>query len=587
VRRVEDEIPRLARFAGTIGASARQMSDALKAREAAEVVARRVVLYASMLHDGDQINQDNQARLDNARALSSRLAAATAFFEPELLAVAPATVEQYLREEQDLAPYRHYLDKLGLLRGHIRTPDVEEVLALAADVTRSPANIHGALENADLTFGTITGEDGQEVVLTQGNSGTLIGSAVRAVRRAAWQAYADGYLAVKNAMAGTLAGGVKRDVFYARARRYSSAREASMQPHNLQAAVFDNLIATVRAHLPLWHRYWAIRRRALGVAALHPYDIDVPLATAEETIDYDRGVELLLAALAPLGEEYVAVARRGLTDERWVDRYANLGKGSGAHSTGAHGTRPFLTLNYDNTLLSLGILAHELGHSMHSYFSWQNQPPIYATYSMFVAETASNFNQALLRAHLLKEDPRGSAPSRRFQVAVIEEGMANFYRYFFIMPILAQFELDAHERVERGEALTADGMSAKIVELYGEGYGDKVVIDPPRVGITWAQFPHLFGNFYVWQYATGISAANALASGVLAGGKPAAERYLDFLKAGDAVYPLDALRLAGIDMATPAPIERAFGVLEELVDRLDELVEDGPLPWLRETSDEL
>ncbi|GAC1433772.1 MAG: hypothetical protein NVSMB65_07740 [Chloroflexota bacterium] len=212
---------------------------------------------------------------------------------------------------------------------------------------------------------------------------------------------------------------------------------------------------------------------------------------------------------------------------------------------------------------------------MHSYFSWENQPPIYAGYSMFAAETASNFNQALLRAHLLakSDDPR-------FQVAVIEEGMANFLRYFFIMPILAQFERAIHEQVERGEGLTAEGMSARLVDLYREGYGEGVVMDEARVGITWAQFPHLFMNFYVWQYATGISAANALAADVLATGGPAAGRYLDFLKAGDSLYPLDALKLAGVDMTSPAPIERAFGVLEDLISRLDRLVGVGPLPWL-------
>jgi oligoendopeptidase F len=212
---------------------------------------------------------------------------------------------------------------------------------------------------------------------------------------------------------------------------------------------------------------------------------------------------------------------------------------------------------------------------MHTYYTCRTQPPIYSDYSMFVAETASNFNQALMRAYLLN-----SSDDRRFKIAVIEEGMANFKRYFFIMPILAQYELEMHERVERGEGLIADGMSAKIAELYGEGYGNEVVMDPDRVGITWAQFPHMYGNFYVYQYATGISAANALAAGVVEEGAPAAERYVEFLKAGSSVYPLDALKLAGIDMTTPEPIERAFGVLTGLVDQLDTLVGAGPLPWL-------
>ncbi len=572
---VEADLAMLAGFAGTLGGSADALQAALAARDAVGVRLNRVLLYASMLQSGDQTDQANTARMQRALGLYARYGAAVAFVQPELLNIPPTTVERFTTEAPGLALYRHYLDKVGLLRGHVRSTEVEELLAQSQEIANNPWETHAALENADMTFITLTGEDDQPVELTQGNSDTLIGSVVRSVRRAAWEGYADAYLKVKNTMGATLAGAVKADVFYARAHHYGSAREASMHPHNLPPEVFDTLIATVRAHLPLWQRYWAIRQRALGVAELRPYDVHVPLASLEQPIPYGKGVEMLLGGLAPLGDEYIAVARRGLTTERWVDKYPNVGKGSGAFSSGVHGTRPFMMQNYDNTLLSVSTLAHELGHSMHSYYTWQSQPPIYGGYSMFAAETASNFNQALLRAHLLStsDDPR-------FQVAVIEEGMSNFQRYFFIMPILAQFELDAHQRAERGAGLTDDDMSAKIVELYREGYGDTVALDEPRVGITWAQFPHLFMNFYVWQYATGISAANALASSVLAEGAPAAERYLRFLKAGDAIYPLEALKLAGIDMTTPEPIERAFSVLEGLVDRLDALVGAGPLPWL-------
>ena len=568
-------IPAVAQFTGTLGSSPARLLEALRARDQINDQVNLVRLYASMLRSGDVSNVANLARADRTGALSAKLHATTAFFEPELLAVPPATIIRYLDEEPGLAPYRHYFDRLSRLRDHVRSREVEELLAQASDVTSSPAQIHGTLENAELKFGSIKDEQGEPVELAQGNSGGLISSAVRSVRRDAWQAYADGYLSVKSTMAAALSGGIKRDVFYARARRYPSAREATMQPHNLPIAVFDNLIATVRANLPLWHRYWAIRQRALGVATLHPYDLHVPLATAETVIDFDRGSQILLEGLAPLGEEYVAALSRGLTEERWVDKYPNVGKGSGAFSTGVYGARPFIMMNYHDSLLSLSTLAHELGHSVHSFLTWQNQPSIYQDYSMFVAETASNFNQALLRAHLLN-----TSDDRRFKIAVIEEGMSNFKRYLFIMPILAQFELDAHERVERGDAVTATTMSAKIEELYREGYGDGVVMDAPRVGITWAQFPHMFGNFYVYQYATGISAANALADSVVKEGAPAAERYVRFLKAGGSMYPLDALRIAGVDMATPEPIERAFGVLKGLVDQLETLVGDEPLPWL-------
>lgn len=575
VARVEAALPTLAGYAGTLGSSAGALLTALTASDEMMILTWHIYLYASMQVSGDQTNGANTARLDRAMGIFARYGASVSYIEPELLALPSETLDRFTREEPKLAVYGHYFDKLGLRRAHVRSAEVEELLAQASDPLASAGQIHQVLENADLTFAAVKDETGAEVRLAQGNSDSLIESQTRSVRRDAWQTYADGYLGVKNTMAATLAGGVKSNVFYARAHRYPSALEASVQPHNIPVAVFETLIATVRAHLPLWHRYWSIRRRALGVADLHPYDLHVPLATAEQQIPYDRGVEMLADGLAPLGEEYVAIARRGLTVERWVDKYPNIGKGSGAHSTGAPGTYPFLMQNYDDTLLSLSTLAHELGHSMHSYYAWQTQPPIYSSYSMFVAETASNFNQALLRARLLEsnDDPR-------FQVAVIEEGMSNFQRYFFIMPILAQFERAIHEQVERGEGLTADGMSATLVSLYREGFGDEVVMDEPRVGITWAQFPHLFGNFYVWQYATGISAANALAAGVVSEGASAAERYIQFLKAGDALYPIDALKLAGVDMTTPEPVERAFSVLEGLIDRLDKIAGDGPLPWL-------
>ena len=456
--------------------------------------------------------------------------------------------------------------------------EVEEALAQALDLTSGPRQIYQALADADLRFGTVRDEHGAEVALAQGNSGGLTTNPVRSVRRAAWRAYADGYLGVRNTLAATLAGGVKGNVFYARAHRYASAREARLQPYNLPTSVFDTLIATVRGRLPLWRRYWDVRRRALGVAELRPFDTRVPLAVAAQPIPYTRGVETLLDALAPLGEEYVTVARRGLTVERWVDKYPTVGKGSGAFCTGVPGTHPFIMQNYTDSLLSLSTLAHELGHAMHKRYTYGHQPPIYRDYSSFVGETASNLNQALLRAHLLT---RGG--DRRFQIAVIEEGMSNFYRYLFLMPILARFEQDIHARVERGDALTADAMSAAIIELFEEGYGGAVVMDEAdraRVGSVWARFPHLYMNFYVWQYTAGITAANALVDGILTVGAPAAARYRAALQAGGSLYPLDVLLLAGVDMAGPEPIERAFVALEGLVDRLDELVGGGPLPWL-------
>ncbi len=301
--------------------------------------------------------------------------------------------------------------------------------------------------------------------------------------------------------------------------------------------------------------------------ALHFYDLWAPLSQNRPAISYERAVEEICAGLAPMGEEYVAVIRRGCLTDRWVDVYPNQGKGQGAFSTGGLGTHPFIMTSYNDTLISLSTLAHELGHSMHSYLTWQTQPFVYSNYALFVAEVASNFHQAMVRAHLLK-----TQPAANFQLTIIEEAMSNFLRYFFIMPTLARFELDVHQRVERGEGVTADKLNGLMFDLFAEGFGGELELDRERVGIIWAEFDHLYADYYVYQYATGISGANALARRILSGVPRAAEDYVRFLKAGASVYPLDALKMAGVDLVTPQPVEAAFEVLSGLVDRLEALV---------------
>src|SRR5690606_17999554 len=394
----------------------------------------------------------------------------------------------------------------------------------------------------------------------------LLHHADREVRRTAWESYADGYLAFKNTLASNLTASIKRDVFYARARRYRSSLEAALFENNIPPAVFHNLLDTYRKHLPTWHRYWRVRRQALGLSDLHPYDIWAPLATQQPEVSYTQAVEWIAAGMQPLGEAYVSALRQGCLQDRWVDVYPNRGKRQGAFSFGWRGTHPFIVMSFANDLASMSTLAHELGHSMHSYLTWRNQPMIYSDYSLFVAEVASNFNQAMVRAYLLEQ-----FQEPQFQIAVIEEAMNNFHRYCFIMPALARFELEMHERVERGQGLTADAMSAYMADLFEEGYGGEMVVDRDRVGITWAQFSHLYTAYYVYQYATGISAAHALAAPILRGEPGAAERYLQFLSAGGSLYPIDALKLAGVDMESPEAVEQTFAVLSDYVDRLARL----------------
>jgi oligoendopeptidase F len=571
--RVAERLPTLQRFRGHLGDGPAALADWFDEIQDVLRALGQVVVYANAGRAVDTTDQEASARFDRARALQAQALAAAAFAEPEMIAVGFETLQRWVREESRLAIYGHYLDRLERRQAHVRSPEVEELLGHLVDPFRTAASVHGILTDADLVFSPAratprAAEQAEPIEVAQGNLTALLAHPDREVRRTAWESYADAHLAHRHTMANCLAAGVKQNVFLAHARRYRSSLEAALEPNHIPVAVFHNLIGTYRKHLPTWHRYWRIRRRALGYDRLHVYDRAAPLTQQKPKVPFGQAVDWIVRGMQPLGDEYVTIMRRGLLEQRWVDIYPNKGKTAGAFSTGAPGTYPFILMSYNDDIFGMSTLAHELGHSMHSYYSWQTQPMIYARYGLFLAEVASNFNQAMVRAHLL-----ATQTDRDVQIAIIEEAMGNFHRYFLIMPTLARFELEIHERVERGEALTAKDLIALTTDLFREAYGDEVEVDPDRVGITWAEFPtHLYSNFYVYQYATGISGANALVDRVLGGTPGAADEYLAFLKAGGSCYPLDALQRAGVDLASPEPVERAFDALSRLVDRLDDLL---------------
>jgi oligoendopeptidase F len=565
-------IPGLGRFRGRLGASAAITLEALRTRDEWQALIWRIRWYAAMQVKVDVTDQKAAAQHSQALELIASAEAALAYLDPELLALDPAAFAAMCSEEPALSRYAHYVEALRLRSAHVRSVEVETLLAQVGELTRAPYETYKALVNGELIFGSVTDASDAEIVINQTNIVSLLRSENRPLREVAWRQYADGYLRQRKTLAGLLGETVRADVFFARARSYPSALDAALDHALLPRAVFDQLLASWRAHLPLWRRYWRIRARALGVDQLAGWDIDVPLVRSRRQIPYDEARRMILEAMAPLGKEYVAVLRRGLYDERWVDWALNQGKTGGAEQSGAYGLHPFVLLSYDESLLGVSALAHEMGHAMHTHFTNQSQPAVYENYADYLGETASTFSQTLLRAHLLDEryDPD-------LQLEALADALTYFHRYLFVMPLLAQFELDMHERVERGEALSADEMSARTLELLREGYGSGVALDAERDGAAWAQFSHLYLNFYAYTYGLGISAATALAEGVLHGAPDAATRYLQFLKAGDSMYPLDAWRLAGIDMSAAEPLERAFGALEQMIDRLDALVGDGPL----------
>ena len=560
------DIESLKQYPGTLSSGPDALADWLGAVEAMGRRVEKLYFYAAMSQAVETTNQKATAMVGQAGSVYSQYAAAASFAEPEIIAIGEDTIMQWVKDSPRLAAYAHYFSNLFRQQAHVRSGDVEEVLALASDPFGAIDNTQEMLTSADMKFAPATDSEGNTVEVAQGTIDTILHGTDREARRTGWEHYADGYLALKNTLASNYSAAVKRDVFYARARRYGSSLEAALFPNNIAPEVFHNLIDTYRKNIPTWHKYWAVRRRALGVETLHPYDIWAPISKDESQVPFETAVDWICEGMAPLGQSYVGTLRQGCLDQRWVDRALNKGKTQGAFSYGAYDTHPFIMMSYDDTVSAMSTLAHELGHSMHSYLTRTNQPYIYGDYSMFAAEVASNFNQAMVRDYLFRthDDPQ-------FQIAVIEEAMDNIHRYFFIMPTLARFELEAHERAEKGQSLTADDLNELMADLFSEGYGSEMHVDRDRVGITWAQFGHLYANFYVFQYATGISAAHALSRKILDSGE--AEAYLGFLKAGSSQYPVDALRGAGVDMAGPEAVETTFGILAEYVDRLDALTE--------------
>ena len=367
-------------------------------------------------------------------------------------------------------------------------------------------------------------------------------------------------------MASTLITQIKQDVFNVRARGNESSLHASLEPDKIPVEVYHNLLEVFKKNLPTWHRYWRLRKDIMNVDKFHVYDIKAPLTTEKPHVSFKQAVEWISEGLAPLGEEIVKLIQKGALEQRWVDRVRNKGKRQGAFTNATAETYPFIMMSWADDVFSLSTLSHELGHALHSYYSWKTQPYIYGRYTLFEAEVASNFNQAMVRDYLFR-----TQTDREFQIALLEEAMSNYHRYFFIMPTLARFELETHTMVEEGKPLSADSMIDLMARLFKEGYGDEVEYDHDRIGITWAQFGHMYRNYYVYKYTTGISGAHALAKPILAGDQDAVKRYHQFLRAGGSKYPTENLKQTGVDLTKPEPVESAFNYLAGLVDRLEKL----------------
>ena len=566
-KEVLETMPQVAAYKGRLSESPTILGDFFVRYQQTIRKALLVMVYGSLSSAVDATDQEALARAGQGQSVMVQLNAATAFVDPELMTIGFDTLRDWMKKDDRLSQLGHFFDELEREKQHIRSDEVEQVLALAGEPLGDFYRAYSAITNADLKFEEAIDSKGNHLEVGQSSIGALMTHKDRQVRKTAFESYSNGYLSHKNTISALQLGGLHRDIFNARNRHYASSLEASVGSNNIPTDVFHALIDTFKKNLPIWHRYWRVRRKALGVENIHVYDIKAPLSQETPEIPFKQAVEWICEGLAPLGEDYTNTIRKGALEDRWVDRARNRGKRQGAFSSGVYDTNPFIMMSYADDVFSMSTLAHELGHSMHSYLTRQTQPFVYSHYSLFVAEVASNFHQAMLRDYLLNklDDPV-------IQLALIEEAMSNFHRYFFIMPTLARWELEMHERAENGKPLTADIMSKVCCQYFKEGYGQEVKFEEDQVGITWAQFQHMYMNFYVYQYATGISAAHALAKGILEGNQENVDHYLEFLKAGSSLYPLDALKLAGVDMTSSKPVEDAFLVMASYVDRLEALV---------------
>lgn len=558
---VKAELPGLAKYIEKLMSSPDVLLDWMRETDRISKRVRRLFMFARFAATVDGSDQDAKSALGQASGLNADYEAEIAFSVPEMMADVE-TLRQWSKEHADLGLFAHHFDNLIRQNAHLRSAEVEELLSKLAEPFGSVNNTFTELVNTDLSFEDAVDASGNHYTIRQSTLSSSLESPSRLRRKTAWENYYDGYLSMQNTLAANYITWIKQQVFLARTRGYSSVLEMRLAPFNVPLDMFHNLIDTFVTNLPVWHRYWDVKRRALGVEEIHPYDLWAPIGKKHPKIPYRQAVAWISEALSPMGEEYVSVTRSGALEDRWVDWAPNIEKRQGAASWRRYLMPPWIFMSYNDSIFSLSTLAHELGHSIHTYLASENQPEVYFGFgaiSSTVAETASNFNQVLTRAYLRelkKDDPD-------FMVAMTEEAMSNFHRYFFIMPTLARFEYEVFSRAEQGKPLTAPIFNQIMQEKFAEGYGDTLTDDPERTGITWATFLHLYMPFYTFQYSIGISAAHAAGEKVLSGDQQAVENYLNFLKAGGSLYTMDLFELAGVDMSSPAPVNSAFKVMEE------------------------
>ena len=553
------------KYEGTLAQSAENLLSLMKKSDELNQLAENVYVYANQRLHEDTSNAYYQGLSGRAQMLLVQMSESSSFVEPEILSIPENVLEEMLKEE-GLQVYETYFGRLLRKKEHILSKEMEELLAGVDEVAEGAKDTFMMFNNADIKFPTITGEDGEPVEITHGKYIKLLESQNREVRKAAFEGLYESYGKFKNTLAAVYRSNVKQAGFFAKARKYKSSLEASLSGSAIPVEVYDSLIESVHAHLPALHEYVRVRKEKLGVDELHMYDLYVPMVgEADKKIPYEEAKEIVLKGLAPLGEDYVALLKKGF-NEGWIDVYENEGKRSGAYSWGAYGTHPYVLLNYQDTLNNVFTLAHEMGHALHSYHSDETQEYIYAGYKIFVAEVASTCNEALLIRYLLDH-----SKDDKEKAYLLNYFLEQFRGTLFRQTMFAEFEKIAHGKSEAGEPLTAEVLCDIYYELNKKYFGEGVVVDE-AIALEWSRIPHFYTPFYVYQYSTGFSAAIAISSKILKGEPGIVEKYKKFLSGGSSLDCIDLLKICDVDMTTKEPVEEALKVFEKTLEEFSKII---------------
>lgn len=563
---LSEDLPELKAYEGKLDSNGDTLLKALKLQDALSARLGKLYTYARMRYDEDTTNNFYQALNQKAGRILTEASSKMSFMTPEILAIPEAKLEQFQVDVPGLQMYKRTFDEYSRQRAHVLSPSEETLLAKASDVMGTAGDTFGILNNADLKFPVIEDENGNQVELTHGRYLGFMESEDRSVRKRAFEAMYDTYGKFKNTFATTLNGNIKKDNFYADVRNYSSARAASLGGNDIPEPVYDQLVEAVNERLPLLHRYTELRKKVLGVDELHMYDLYTPLVKdVDMKIPYEDAKKYTLEGLQPLGKEYRAILSEAFSN-RWIDVHENVGKRSGAYSSGAYNTDPYILLNWQDSVNDMFTLVHELGHSVHSYYTHENQPYRYGNYSIFVAEVASTCNEALLNDYMLK-----NLEDEQERLYLLNHYLEGFKGTVFRQTMFAEFEHAIHVRAQNGESLTADSLSEVYYELNKKYYGESVVSDD-EIALEWARIPHFYYNYYVYQYATGYAAATTLANRIINKEPDAVTHYIDFLKSGSSASSIDVLQRAGVDMTEKEPITAALDIFEEKLDEFERLI---------------